>query len=201
MDVWWEWFFLCNYQMSPFVFLLVPVRLEAVQQLTVETVSEGSVRVRWRGVSGARAYRLVWGPFTGQDKGRVNHLAFISAPLWYLFEPVFKSRPFARQGRDVETVEVPVDSEFYTLSRLQADTEYIVTIIPLYEGNTEGPVATARFKIGRWAFSCSPLHKTSVSAYCESSSLVGLPPHKKTVIWHSTINVIIKYLCLHICEI
>ncbi|TKS71665.1 Collagen alpha-1(XIV) chain [Collichthys lucidus] len=92
------------------------LRLEAVQQLTVETESEGSVRVRWRGVSGARAYRLVWGPFT---------------------------------GRNVETVEVAADSEFYTLSSLQPDTEYIVTIIPLYEGNTEGPGATARFKIER----------------------------------------------------
>lgn len=48
--------------------LLVSVRLEAVQQLSVETVSEGSVRVRWRGVGGVRAYRLVWGPFTGQQE-------------------------------------------------------------------------------------------------------------------------------------
>ena len=51
------------------------------------------------------------------------------------------------QGRNVETVEVT--EEFHTLSRLQADTEYIVTIIPLYEGINEGPGATARFKIGR----------------------------------------------------
>lgn len=50
------------------MFLLVSVRLEAVQQLTVETVSEGSVQVRWRGVSSVRAYRLVWGPFTGQQE-------------------------------------------------------------------------------------------------------------------------------------
>ncbi|KAK9529079.1 hypothetical protein VZT92_013196 [Zoarces viviparus] len=90
------------------------LRLEAVQQLSVETESEGSVRVRWRGVIGTRAYRLVWGPFT---------------------------------GRNVETVEVAGD--FHTLSGLQSDTEYIVTIIPLYEGDTEGPVATARFKIER----------------------------------------------------
>lgn len=53
------------------------------------------------------------------------------------------------QGRSVETVEVAGDVELYTLSSLQSDTEYIVTIIPLYEGNTEGPRATARFKIGR----------------------------------------------------
>lgn len=51
-----------------FVFLLVSVRLKAVQQLSVETVSEGSVRVQWRGVSGVRAYSLVWGPFTGQQE-------------------------------------------------------------------------------------------------------------------------------------
>lgn len=43
-----------------------PVRLEAVQQLTVETVAEGSVRLQWRQVPGVRGYRVVWGPFTGQ---------------------------------------------------------------------------------------------------------------------------------------
>lgn len=64
----------------------------------------------------------------------------------------------------METVEVAADSEFYTLSSLQPDTEYIVTIIPLYEGNTEGPGATARFKIGRCGFSSS-LHETSLSEY------------------------------------
>ncbi|XP_059186339.1 collagen alpha-1(VII) chain [Centropristis striata] len=101
---------------SPSILNARTLRLEAVQQLSVETESEGSVRVRWRGVSGARAYRLVWGPFT---------------------------------GRNVETVEVSGGSEFHTLSGLQADTEYIVTIIPLYEGNTEGPAGTARFKIER----------------------------------------------------
>ncbi|KAM4613224.1 collagen alpha-1(XII) chain isoform 4-T5 [Polymixia lowei] len=101
---------------SPSTLTARTLRLEPVQQLTMETVSEGSVRVRWRGVSGVRAYRLVWGPFT---------------------------------GRNVDTVEVPGDSEFHTLSNLQPDTEYIVTIIPLYEENTEGPVATARFKIER----------------------------------------------------
>lgn len=51
----------------------------------------------------------------------------------------------------METVEVAGDTEFYILSRLQSDTEYIITIIPLYQGNTEGPVATARFKIGMCA--------------------------------------------------
>ncbi|KAM7422509.1 hypothetical protein PAMA_010518 [Pampus argenteus] len=101
---------------SPSILNARTLRLEAVQQLSVETESEGSVRVRWRAVSGARAYRLVWGPFT---------------------------------GRNVETVEVAGDSQFHTLSRLQSDTEYILTIIPLYEGNIEGPVATARFKIER----------------------------------------------------
>uniref|UniRef100_A0A3B4YV77 Collagen, type VII, alpha 1 n=1 Tax=Seriola lalandi dorsalis TaxID=1841481 RepID=A0A3B4YV77_SERLL len=101
---------------SPSVLNARTLRLEAVKQLSVETDSEGSVRLRWRGVSGARTYRLVWGPFP---------------------------------GRNFETVEVAGNSEFHTLSRLQPDTEYIVTIIPLYEGNTEGPVATARFKIER----------------------------------------------------
>lgn len=57
---------------------------------------------------------------------------------------------FVDKGRNVETVEVAGDSEFHTLTRLQVDTEYIVTVIPLYEGNTEGPVATARFKIGKF---------------------------------------------------
>lgn len=48
-------------------------------------------------------------------------------------------------------MEVAGDIVFHTLSRLQPDIEYIVTIIPLYEGNTEGPAATARFKIGRYS--------------------------------------------------
>ncbi|KAG5838425.1 hypothetical protein ANANG_G00223570 [Anguilla anguilla] len=89
------------------------LRLQAVQQLSVQTVSEGSVHVLWKGVGGVRAYRLVWGPFT---------------------------------GRDVESVEVPGDSESHTLTNVEPDTEYIVTVIGIYD-NTEGPAATARFKI------------------------------------------------------
>uniref|UniRef100_A0A8C7VCG9 Collagen, type VII, alpha 1 n=1 Tax=Oncorhynchus mykiss TaxID=8022 RepID=A0A8C7VCG9_ONCMY len=99
---------------SPATLTSRTLRLEAAQQLSVDTVSERSVRVLWRGVGGARAYRLVWGPFT---------------------------------GRDVESVEVAGDSETHTLLNLQPDTEYIVTVIALYEGNTEGPGATTRFKI------------------------------------------------------
>ncbi|XP_052382899.1 collagen alpha-1(VII) chain isoform X4 [Oncorhynchus keta] len=101
---------------SPATLTSRTLRLEAAQQLSVDTVSERSVRVLWRGVGGARAYRLVWGPFT---------------------------------GRDVESVEVAGDSETHTLLNLQPDTEYIVTVIALYEGNTEGPGATTRFKIER----------------------------------------------------
>ncbi|KAI4905742.1 hypothetical protein NFI96_003036 [Prochilodus magdalenae] len=92
------------------------VRLEGVQELSVTTVSNSSVQVRWRGVSGARGYRLVWGPF---------------------------------RGSDVETVEVRGDSQAHTLVNLLPDTEYIVTVIALYNGETEGPAATARFKIER----------------------------------------------------
>lgn len=92
------------------------LRPEAVQQLSVETVSEQSVRVRWQGVGGARAYRLVWGPFT---------------------------------GRDVESVEVPGGTGAHTLLNLKSDTEYIVTVLALYDANTEGDAATARFKIER----------------------------------------------------
>ncbi|KAM9813472.1 uncharacterized protein col7a1 [Neosynchiropus ocellatus] len=92
------------------------LRLEAVQQLSVETESEGRVGVRWRGVSGAQAYRLVWGPF---------------------------------QGQDVDTVEVTGDQEYYFLSALKSNTEYLLTVIPLYEGNIEGPVVTKRFKLER----------------------------------------------------
>uniref|UniRef100_A0A3Q1H9R2 Uncharacterized protein n=1 Tax=Anabas testudineus TaxID=64144 RepID=A0A3Q1H9R2_ANATE len=99
---------------SPSILNARTLRLEAVQEFSVDTESEGNVRLTWKGVSGARAYRLVWGPFT---------------------------------GRNVETVEVPGDRAYYVLSRLQQDVEYIVTIIPLYEGNTEGPGAPARFKI------------------------------------------------------
>ncbi|XP_014022476.2 collagen alpha-1(VII) chain isoform X2 [Salmo salar] len=101
---------------SPATLTSRTLRLEAAQQLSVETVSERSVRVLWRGVGGARAYRLVWGPFT---------------------------------GRDVKSVEVAGDTETHTLLNLQPDTEYIVTVIALYEANTEGPAATARFKIER----------------------------------------------------
>uniref|UniRef100_A0A3B5B8I6 Fibronectin type-III domain-containing protein n=1 Tax=Stegastes partitus TaxID=144197 RepID=A0A3B5B8I6_9TELE len=80
VSLWWELTNDCTYclHVSRFMFLLVSVRLEAVQQLSVDTVSEGSVRVRWRGVSGARAYRLVWGPFTGQDKGHRLRTSFTS---------------------------------------------------------------------------------------------------------------------------
>ncbi|KAJ3602327.1 hypothetical protein NHX12_030086 [Muraenolepis orangiensis] len=87
-----------------------------LQQLAVDTESESSVRVRWRGAAGVRAYRLVWGPFP---------------------------------GRNVDTVEVVGSKEVHSLSNLQPDTEYIVTIIPLYHGDTEGPAATGRFKIER----------------------------------------------------
>ncbi|XP_018612087.1 collagen alpha-1(VII) chain [Scleropages formosus] len=89
------------------------LRLPAVQQLSVQTLSESSVRVQWKGVEGAGAYRLIWGPFT---------------------------------GREVESAEVPGNRDSYTLSNLQPDTEYLITVIALYE-STEGPAATARFKI------------------------------------------------------
>lgn len=68
------------------MFLHVSVRLEAVQQLSVETESEGSVRVRWGSVSGARSYRLVWGPFTGQDKAHIKqHLTSASQYSLFIF--------------------------------------------------------------------------------------------------------------------
>lgn len=51
-------------------------------------------------------------------------------------------------GSDVETVELRGDSESHTLGNLRSDTEYIVTVIALYNGEAEGPAATARFKIG-----------------------------------------------------
>lgn len=121
----------------------LPVRLEAVQQLTVETESEGSVRLQWRQVPGVRGYRVVWGPFTGQ-RSSLQPLRTMLA-LCYTNASVLLPSP---EGRDVETVEMASDTTYHTLSNLQHDTEYIVTIIPLYNGNTEGPVATARFKIG-----------------------------------------------------
>ncbi|XP_035379953.1 collagen alpha-1(VII) chain [Electrophorus electricus] len=92
------------------------LRLEGVQQLSVSTVSNSSVQVRWRGLSGARGYRLVWGPF---------------------------------KGRDVETIELRGDSQAHTLVNVQPDTEYIVTVIALYNGEAEGPAASVRFKIER----------------------------------------------------
>lgn len=98
-----------------FMFLLVSVRLEAVQQLSVEPVSEGSVGVRWRGVRGVKGYRLICGPLRGDI---------------------------------VETVDLASDMEAHTLSSLQPNTDYIVTVLALYEGNVEGPAATAAFTIG-----------------------------------------------------
>ncbi|KAI5615015.1 collagen alpha-1(VII) chain isoform X4, partial [Silurus asotus] len=92
------------------------INLQGVQQLSVVTISNSSVEVRWQGVQGARGYRVVWGPFVGSD---------------------------------IETVEVSGDSEAHTLVNLRPDTEYIITVIALYNGETEGPAANARFKIER----------------------------------------------------
>ncbi|KAK2889366.1 hypothetical protein Q8A67_014741 [Cirrhinus molitorella] len=101
---------------SPATLTARTLRLEGVQQLSVDTVSSSSVRVRWTGVAGARGYRVVWGPLTGSD---------------------------------VETVELGADSESYILGNLRPDTEYIATVIALYNGEAEGPAATARFNIER----------------------------------------------------
>ncbi|KTF79638.1 hypothetical protein cypCar_00007789 [Cyprinus carpio] len=101
---------------SPATLTARTLHLEGVQQLSVETISSNSIRVRWRGVAGARGYRVVWGPFTGSD---------------------------------VETVELGGDSESHILGNLRPDTEYIVTVIALYNGEAEGPAATTRFKIER----------------------------------------------------
>ncbi|KAK3575599.1 hypothetical protein QTP86_031146 [Hemibagrus guttatus] len=92
------------------------LRLQGVQQLSVVTSSNSSVEVRWKGVNGARGYRVVWGPFVGSAVG---------------------------------TVEVSGDSESHTLVNLRPDTEYLVTVIALFNGETEGPAANARFKIER----------------------------------------------------
>uniref|UniRef100_K7G4Y9 Collagen alpha-1(VII) chain n=1 Tax=Pelodiscus sinensis TaxID=13735 RepID=K7G4Y9_PELSI len=43
------------------------LRLERVQQLTVENISQQSMVVTWRGVSGATGYRVSWGLPSGQD--------------------------------------------------------------------------------------------------------------------------------------
>lgn len=61
----------------------VSVALKAVQQLSVENVeSEGSIRVRWRGVSGVQAYRLVWGPFTGPTSSiKVYSIQYICSAI------------------------------------------------------------------------------------------------------------------------
>lgn len=190
MSTWGNGFQLISkcYCVCGFMFLHVPVRLEAVQQFSVENESEGSVRLQWRGISGARAYRLVWGPFTGQDKAdsikhvNIFHFSYdLSLCIHYHF--CFS----IHKGRNVETVEVSGDRDYYTLSRLQPDVEYIVTIIPLYEGNTEGPGAPARFKIGRCSFSSSPPHGTCLSLlsvnvfvftapFAISKLLTGFPP-------------------------
>ncbi|XP_026069082.1 collagen alpha-1(VII) chain-like isoform X1 [Carassius auratus] len=101
---------------SPATLTARTLGLERVQQLSVETISSNSVRVRWTGVAGARGYRVIWGPL---------------------------------KGSDVETIELGGDSESHTLGNLRPDTEYIVTVIALYNGEAEGPGATARFRIER----------------------------------------------------
>lgn len=78
-----------------------------------------------------------------------QHLVYL--PLSHVLAHTFINSLFViHKGRNVETVELAGESEFYALSGLQPDTEYIVTIISLYEGNAEGSVATTRFKIGRF---------------------------------------------------
>lgn len=57
-------------------------------------------------------------------------------------------RYMSLSGSDVETVELGGDSESHILGNLRPDTEYIVTVIALYNGEAEGPAATTRFKIG-----------------------------------------------------
>ncbi|XP_028680004.2 collagen alpha-1(VII) chain isoform X1 [Erpetoichthys calabaricus] len=89
------------------------LKLEEVQQLSTEAVSQNSVRVKWRGQSEATGYRLVWGPVA---------------------------------GRDVQKLDLPGGSDFHVIKNLQVNTEYIITVLPLY-GSTEGPPATASFKI------------------------------------------------------
>uniref|UniRef100_A0A8C2EGL9 Collagen, type VII, alpha 1 n=1 Tax=Cyprinus carpio TaxID=7962 RepID=A0A8C2EGL9_CYPCA len=101
---------------SPATLTTRTLHLEGVQQLSVETISSNSIRVRWRGVAGARGYRVVWGPFTGSD---------------------------------VESIELGGDSESHILGNLRPDTEYIVIVIALYNGEAEGPGANARFRIER----------------------------------------------------
>lgn len=57
-----------------------------------------------------------------------------------------------QKGDIVETVDLASNIEAHTLSSLQPNTDYIVTVLTLYEGNVEGPVATAAFKIGGLIF-------------------------------------------------
>lgn len=51
-------------------------------------------------------------------------------------------------GSDVESIELGGDSESHILGNLRPDTEYIVIVIALYNGEAEGPGANARFRIG-----------------------------------------------------
>lgn len=106
--------------------------------------------------------------------------------FFYQFAYTYLYIFIVHKGRNVETVELAGDSEFHTLPNLQPDTEYIVTIIPLYEGNTEGPVATASFKIGRLFFFCSSSRQFSTflckgfSVFIMPSSLSKLHTHQSS---------------------
>lgn len=65
----------------------------------------------------------------------------------------------------METVELRDDSEF-TLVNLQPDTEYIVTVIALYNGEVEGPPATAPFKIGTQTYRDKLTHSQFMLLKC-----------------------------------
>lgn len=69
----------------------------------------------------------------------------------------------------METVELRGDSESHTLGNLTPDSEYIVTVIALYNGEAEGPAATARFKIG-----------TQIHMWTHQHFKIGTQTHMRT---------------------
>lgn len=90
-----------NYETLSLYVCGIAVNLEGVQQLSVQTITNNSVRVRWTGVSGARGYRVVWGPFTGEHPfWRSSFHILLLAFCFNSFNHVSKS-PRAAKNKNV----------------------------------------------------------------------------------------------------
>ncbi|KAI5109494.1 collagen alpha-1(VII) chain isoform X4 [Silurus meridionalis] len=122
--------------------------LQGVQQLSVVTISNSSVEVRWQGVQGARGYRVVWGPFVERAEQQVLRAEttgpssiqltwkFIAAARGYRLE-------WRKEGESsrVQRQTFPQSTTQYEITGLQPSTDYIITLYTLYDGREESTPA------------------------------------------------------------